>query len=44
MDIKIRKGTVQDLPAALGLIHELAEYERAKDEVEVTVAQMQEWA
>ena len=43
VDIKIRKGTEKDLPQVLGLIKELAEYERAPNEVEVTVEEMQNW-
>ena len=39
-DVKIRKGTVHDLPEALSLIKELAEYERAAAEVENTVEEM----
>ncbi len=38
----IRKGTKQDLPQALQLIHELAEYEKAAHEVEVTLEQLVE--
>jgi len=44
MKSEIRKGVAGDLPAVLGLIHELAEYEKARDEVAVTVDQMREWA
>ncbi|MGZ3862026.1 MAG: N-acetyltransferase family protein [Bacteroidia bacterium] len=43
MDIKIRKGTREDLPQVLGLVKELAVYERAPNEVEVTVDEMQNW-
>jgi GNAT superfamily N-acetyltransferase len=44
MKAQIRKGEAKDLPATLGLIKELAEYEKAKDEVEVTLEQMEAWA
>ncbi|MGZ3867145.1 MAG: N-acetyltransferase family protein [Bacteroidia bacterium] len=43
IDIKIRKGTKEDLPQVLGLVKELAVYERAPNEVEVTVEEMQGW-
>ena len=43
VDIKIRKGTRDDLPQVLGLVKELAVYERAPNEVEVTVEEMQNW-
>lgn len=43
IDIKIRKGTEADLPQVLGLVKELATYEKAPDEVEVTVEEMQNW-
>lgn len=39
--IRIRKGEQADLPATLELIHELAIYEKAGDQVETTVALMQ---
>jgi GNAT superfamily N-acetyltransferase len=39
----IRKGTIEDLPQVLHLVKELAVYEKAPNEVEVTVAQMEEW-
>ena len=42
-DIKIRKGTETDLSQVLALVKELAVYERAPDEVEVTLAEMQNW-
>ena len=41
MKTTIRKGTKADLPAALNLIQELAEYERAPQEVTNTVADME---
>jgi GNAT superfamily N-acetyltransferase len=42
MEIKIRKGYKEDLPAVLGLIRELAAFERAPDEVEVTIEDLEE--
>jgi GNAT superfamily N-acetyltransferase len=42
-DIKIRVGTKTDLTEILKLIKELAEYEKAPDEVEVTLAEMENW-
>lgn len=36
----IRKGTIEDLPATLNLIKELAIYEKAPNEVENTVEEM----
>jgi GNAT superfamily N-acetyltransferase len=39
----IRRGKKEDLPQVLGLVKELAIYEKAPNEVEVTVAQMEEW-
>ena len=41
MNIVIRKGTKQDLPALLQLIYELAEFEKAPDAVTNTVADME---
>ena len=41
--IYIRKGTQEDIPQALGLVRELAIFEKAPAEVEVTVAEMTEW-
>jgi GNAT superfamily N-acetyltransferase len=43
MNIKIRKGTENDLEAALNLIKELAIYEKAPNEVSVTIDQMKNW-
>jgi len=43
MNIEIRKGTQVDIPSALTLVKELAAYEKAPDEVEVTIAEMTEW-
>lgn len=43
MSIQIRKGTQADIPAALGLVKELAIYEKAPQEVEVTVEEMTNW-
>ncbi len=39
----IRIGSKTDLPQVLGLIKELAIFEKAPNEVEVTVEQMEEW-
>ncbi|MDI9341586.1 MAG: GNAT family N-acetyltransferase [Sediminibacterium sp.] len=39
----VRKGTEQDLAAALTLIKELATYEKAPNEVTVTLGEMKEW-
>ncbi|WP_225724913.1 MULTISPECIES: GNAT family N-acetyltransferase [unclassified Nocardia] len=36
----LRRATPADVPAIVELIHELAEYERARDQVEVTVEQL----
>lgn len=41
--IEIRVGVKQDLPNILNLIKELAEYEKAPDEVEVTISEMENW-
>ncbi|MDF2447839.1 MAG: N-acetyltransferase [Bacteroidota bacterium] len=41
--ICIRKGTKADISAALQLVKELAVYEKAPDEVEVTVDEMTNW-
>lgn len=43
MDVLIRKGMPADIPAALQLVRELAIYERAPAEVEVTESEMEEW-
>lgn len=43
MTISIRKGEEKDIPAALTLIKELAHFELAPEEVEVTEAQMKNW-
>ncbi|MBF01901.1 MAG: GNAT family N-acetyltransferase [Flavobacterium sp.] len=37
----IRKGTIQDMPAVLALIKELAEFEKEPDAVEVTVSDLE---
>lgn len=42
MDVIIRKGTKQDLPHVLALIHELALFEKALDAVTNTVELMEE--
>ena len=39
--VTIRKGTIDDLPAILELIKELADFEKAPNEVSVTLAEMQ---
>ncbi|MEP2670954.1 MAG: GNAT family N-acetyltransferase [Cyclobacteriaceae bacterium] len=41
-DVVIRAGTEEDLPAVLGLIHELAAYTGFSDQVENTVERMKE--
>ena len=43
MNIEIRKATQADVPSALTLVKELATYEKAPNEVEVTIAEMTEW-
>lgn len=43
MNIEIRKGTQADIPMALRLVKELAVYEKAPGEVEVTIEEMTEW-
>ena len=43
MDINIRKGAEADLEQVLGLVKELAIYEKAPNEVEVTLQEMQNW-
>ena len=42
-DLKIRVGLKSDLPNILNLIKELAEYEKAPTEVEVTISEMENW-
>ena len=42
VNIGLRKGTKEDMPAVHGLIRELAEYEQAPNEVETTPATMVE--
>lgn len=41
--MEIRKGTAADIEQALNLVKELAAYEKAPNEVEVTVAEMTNW-
>ena len=41
MNIAIRKGTKTDLPAVLNLVKELAIYEKAPNEVTVTLSEME---
>lgn len=43
MDSLIRIGTVKDLPQVLNLIKDLAAFENEPYEVEVTIAEMQNW-
>ena len=42
MEVKIRKGQKADLPSVLALIKELAEFEKALDEVSVTLEELEE--
>lgn len=42
MNYTIRKAIKQDVPALLGLVNELATYEKAPEAVEVTLAEMEE--
>ncbi len=44
IDIKIRKGLEADLEQVLGLVKELAIYEKAPNEVEVTIEEMHNWS
>lgn len=41
--MNIRKGVKEDLPQVLGMIKELAVYEKAPNEVEVTIDEMTNW-
>lgn len=41
MKAKVRKGEREDLPSVLALIKELAEYERAGDEVSITLEDLE---
>ncbi|WP_276498581.1 GNAT family N-acetyltransferase [Pontibacter litorisediminis] len=41
MEIQIRKGTIDDLPQVYALIKELAEYEKAPNEVTNTLLEME---
>lgn len=43
MSTDIRKGTKTDIAFALNLVKELAIYEKAPNEVEVTIEEMTEW-
>ena len=43
MDSLIRIGTVNDLPQVLNLIKDLAAFENEPYEVEITIAEMQNW-
>ena len=42
MKLKIRKGVKTDLPSVLKLIKELADYEKAKDQVSITLRELEE--
>ena len=42
MEVKIRKGQKTDLPSVLTLIKELAEFEKALDEVSVTLEELED--
>ncbi|MDZ4759150.1 MAG: GNAT family N-acetyltransferase [Bacteroidota bacterium] len=41
MDFKIRPGTVEDMPTVMALVKELADYEQAPHEVEVTLEELE---
>ena len=43
MSITIRKGSERDVPQALELVKELAVFEKAAQEVEVTIEEMTNW-
>ena len=43
MNVIIRKGNANDLPQVLHLVKELAVFENAPNEVEVTLDEMQNW-
>jgi len=43
MNIAIRKGAPSDIPQALQLVKELAAFENAPNEVEVTIEEMTAW-
>lgn len=43
MNYQIRKGTPADIAQALNLVKELAMYEKAPNEVEVTIDEMTNW-
>ncbi|PXX69020.1 L-amino acid N-acyltransferase YncA [Nocardia tenerifensis] len=40
MTVELRRAVPADVPGLVGLVHELAEYEKAADECTVTVAQL----
>jgi GNAT superfamily N-acetyltransferase len=44
MSIIVRQGNTGDLPGVLALVKELAEFEKAPGEVEVTVEEMIRWS
>ncbi len=43
MSLEIRKATKADIPFALTLVKELAAFEKAPNEVEVSIEEMTEW-
>lgn len=43
MSVSVRQGKKEDLPVVLALVKELADYEKAPDEVEVRLEQMEAW-
>jgi len=43
MKVQIREGVEGDIPSLLKLVHELAVYEKAPNEVEVSHEQMKQW-
>lgn len=43
MNSEIRKGIKADIPQVLNLVKELAAFEKAPNEVEVTIDEMNEW-
>ena len=43
MSVTLRIGTEKDLPRALELVKELAIFEKAPQEVEVTINEMTNW-
>ncbi|MBL7932966.1 MAG: GNAT family N-acetyltransferase, partial [Bacteroidia bacterium] len=43
MSVIIRQGNEQDIPEVLELVKQLAEFEKAPGEVEVSVKEMENW-